>query len=193
MRRMSLSAAAAVLAALLAAPAGAGEAGPGQFNVTVGGGLNVPSRDAADNGYVIGGSVGYHLSPRLVLGGEVSYFGYQHQTGTLAVPGGTADYDASQHYLGYVGTARYVVREGRWAPYVKGLAGGYRYGFDSSGAVEASYTRDDLQYGGGLGLLVLGQEQSNLYVELLARQISLETGRTRLYSFTVGMDISFLP
>lgn len=182
-----------VLLLACAATAMAGEAQPGQFNVTFGGGINVPSKDATSNGYQVGGGLGYHLTSRLVVGADLAYLGYQRDefsagSGAAAVP-----YYATQHFLSYTGSARYTLREGRTAPYVKGFLGGYRYAANLSGAVSGSYTHDDLAYGGGVGVLVHGQEESNLFLELGARQIALEVGRTRIYSFTVGMDVNFLP
>ncbi len=185
--------AAAVVLLALAATAWAGEAQPGQFNVTFGGGINVPSKAEASNGYMVGGGVGYNLTARLVLGGELSYLGYQRDEFTLGSGAAAVDYTASRHFLAYTGTARYLLREGRTAPYLKGFVGGYRYAFATTGGLDAGYTHDDLAYGGGVGVLVKGEEKSNLFMELAARQITLEVGRTRIYSFTVGMDVSFLP
>ncbi|MCP4572289.1 MAG: porin family protein [bacterium] len=169
----------------VAGTATASEPEPGNFNLTFGGGFNVPSSDEADNGYIVGAGLGYQLTPRLILGAEISYLGYDAEQDV----NGNAP---NESVVDYLATGKYFVRDGKHAPYLKGFAGQYDYDFDSAVGA-ASYSHSDLVYGGGFGLLVRGDTESNLYVEVLARQLQLESHRTRLYTLTVGVDIGFLP
>lgn len=185
----SLPAVALIL--LCAVPLVAGAADPGSLNATIGGGLNVPAADEAGNGYTLAGGLGYHVLPALVVGAEAAYLGY---TNDHAATGGGADYSKSRSFFEYVASAKYVVGTGRFAPYAKGFCGGYSFTMDR--VVDerpADFTESGLAFGGGLGLLVRGAEGTNLYVEALAHQFDVEAGKARLVTFTVGMDLSFLP
>lgn len=191
MRRVLIG---STLALMLAASAQAAEPLAGQLNVTVGGGLNMPAADEAADGYVVGAGVGFHVMPQLVLGAEVSYLGYGRDrvdSGGLGVSGVRGP---GQHLVDYVATGKYHLGRGEFTPYVKGLLGRYDYTADVPlGNQTVEFTHDDVVYGGGIGMLVRGRSESSLYMEALARQFKIEDDTTRLYTFTVGFDFSFLP
>jgi opacity protein-like surface antigen len=175
---------------VFATAAYAGEPEMGQLNFNVGGGINMPNDEEAENGYVLGGGVGYHLTPNLVLGGELSYFGYRK--GEVSTPQG--DITMSQHFIEYGGAAKFFLGTGKASPYFKGFAGRFNYGFDISGggvAIGDNYT--DMQYGGGLGMVVRGAEESNLYFEALYHNLNVEEDTAEIFTVTMGMDINFSP
>jgi opacity protein-like surface antigen len=161
---------------------------PGMMNFTLGGGINMPSGEETQNGYIVGGGVGYRLTPRLVIGGEVSYLGYGSTDGTS----NSIDYSMDQHVFAYGGTARFFLTEGRTTPYVKGFAGRFNLSFDMTIGNESfgdSYT--DMQYGGGIGLMLRGNSESNLYIEGLFHSLQVEDESAEVITVTMGMDIDF--
>lgn len=178
------------LVLVFATTADAGEPAMGQLNVNVGGGINLPSDEEAVNGYVLGGGVGYHLTPQFVLGGEMSYFGYRKLEESTPL----GDVTMSQHFIEYGGAAKFFLATGKASPYLKGFAGRFNYGFEGDlygSAFDESYS--DLQYGAGLGLVVRGAEESNLYFEALYHNLNGEEEAAEIFTVTMGMDINFRP
>jgi hypothetical protein len=185
MKRLTLSLA---LVLILTTAASAETPIPSTLNFNVGGGINIPSYDEAKNGYILGGGVGYRLMPNLVLGGEVSYLGYGAEEGTSTM----GDVSMKQHFIEYGGTARYYFSSGKASPYVKGFAGRFKYATDlSGGGLSIDYSYSDMQYGGGVGLLLRGSAESNLYIEGLYHSLQGEEDSAEIITVTMGMDIDF--
>lgn len=178
------------LVLVFATAAYAGEPAMGQLNVNVGGGINLPSDDESENGYVLGGGMGYHLTSQFVLGGELSYFGYRK----LEESSPLGDVSLSQHFIEYGGLAKFFLGTGKASPYVKGFAGRFKYGLKGDfygDTFDDSYS--DMQYGGGVGMVVRGAEESNLYFEALYHNLNVEDDTAEIYTVTMGMDINFMP
>jgi len=178
------------LALVFATTAYAGEPAMGQLNFNVGGGINMPSDEEAENGYVLGGGVGYHLTPQFVLGGEMSYFGYRKLEESTPL----GDISMSQHFIEYGGAAKFFLGTGKASPYVKGFAGRFNYGFDSTiDGTDFDHSFSDMQYGGGIGMVVRGAEESNLYFEALYHSLNVEEETAEIFTVTMGMDLNFSP
>lgn len=173
---------------LLATTAGAETLIPSTLNFNLGGGINMPSYDEAKNGYILGGGLGYHVLPNLVLGGEVSYLGYGAEEGTSTSGG----YSMKQHFIEYGGNARVYLSSGKASPYVKGFVGRFKYATDiTEGDLSIDHTYSDMLYGGGIGLLLRGSAESNLYIEGLYHSLQVEDESAEIISVTMGMDIDF--
>ncbi len=108
--------------------------------------------------------------------------------------GGAPTSPGSQHFVEYGGAAKFFLATGKASPYFKGFAGRFNYGFDitmDGASIENSYT--DMQYGGGIGMVVRGAEESNLYFEALYHNLNVEDDTAEIFTVTMGMDINFMP
>ena len=183
-----------ILALAVAATVQAAEPQAGQLSVTAGGGINMPSGDEAKNGYIVGAGLGVHVTRGLVLGGEVSYFGYSKEKGTDDNLGTPIDYSVSQHFFTYTGVGRYYFSGGKSSPYVKGFAGRFNYSLDAVfGGFPIEDSFSDLQFGGGIGMIFRGARESNLYVEALFNRMTSDEDDLDIFTITMGMDLGFRP
>lgn len=173
---------------IFAATVYAGPPEKGQLNFTVGGGFNVPTEEEASNGFALNSSLGYHLSPTFVLGGEVFFLGYGTENGTDEFIG---NFSLSQHFFEYMGSAKYYLSRTKYAPYFKGFVGGFSYGLDGFlGGFSLDETYSDFQFGGGIGLIVRGDKESNLYLEALVHSLQGDEESAQIFTFTMGMDVN---
>jgi len=178
-----------------AAPALAGAPAPGQLSVNLGGGMNMPTNEDMDSGYVVVAGAGFHLSKSLVLGAELSYMGYGAEEASIEMRNETVTTRLQQHFFGTLASARYYLPGVKRQFYFKGLAGRFTYGVSRTvdGTEDLTYDYADIQVGGGGGLILRGREEGNLYLEALANNLRGEGSSEMIFTFTMGMDFNFRP
>jgi opacity protein-like surface antigen len=177
-----------ILILAVAASVQAAEPVSGNLSFTAGAGINMPSEDGAKNGYIVGAGLGFHATDKLVLGADIAYLGYGNETGSLD---SSSDFSFSQRFINYAGSARYYVSGGKASPYFKGFVGRYNYSFDTNfGGIEFDDGFSDLMYGGGFGMTLRGDRESNFYIEALYNQLQADEDSATIYTITVGMDLT---
>lgn len=161
-----------------------------QMELTLGGGLNTPLGDFKSeikNGWVFTTGVGYQIAPVLVIGAEVGFFGSSASDDIMA--GLSPGSDVSTRIQQYAGYARAMVPVGRHHVFAKGKLGSYRGVINYSGPLgEAKAENTDPGYGIGGGVLINGDHNSALFLELMYHHVSYDDSSvdTNFMSYSLG-------
>ncbi len=100
-----------------------------QVEISAGAGYTLPVGDTADRNvgdYLFGGSVGFYLTPRLSVGGEI----YYHRLGLTEAQKDyveSEELEITKSLTNLAASVKFLITEGSISPYVKGVAGSYEY------------------------------------------------------------------
>jgi len=179
---------------LLAAPVAVQNA-IAQVEFTLGGGMNTPLGDYADQsnvGYAITTGLGYRVTPLAAIGVELNYNG--NGASDEASAGLDPGYDMSSSILQYGLLAKVMLPVGDHSVFAKGSFGSYRGSAKVSGpAGDFSFTSTDPGYGVGGGMLINGDNNTSLFLDATYHHFSIDgsDGATTYWAFTLGALIRF--
>lgn len=183
----------ALLVVLLASPlAMAQGVDKGQIEVSVGGGLSLPMGDFGDaykTGFLGGLSVGYYVTPVLVIGAEGNYYMYKAKdelidAAKLLDPTVT---DMKFSTIQATAYGKYLFKPENMSPYVKGIVGMYSDKAKvEAGSGDADVSESDIGFGAGAGVQLKGQGNVGGFGEVLFHDILTEGSSTTFIEFKVG-------
>jgi len=161
------------LLALLAMPALA------QIEISGGGGYMFPLGDADDEHvgeYIVGGSVGYYLTERFSVGGEIYYHSLGLNETQIANAADLKWTDTSKSITNLVFCAKYLLSTGPVSLYGKFVVGSYEYkeSWVEEDGLMNLYSEKLPGYGVGLGFQFQSDGFFGAYIEGVYNSISLE-------------------
>jgi len=161
-----------------------------QFELTVGGGVNSPLgefADQADLGYAVMTGAGYRLTPFLVLGAEISLYGNSGSDELLS--GLSPGTEVSTRIMQYAGMAKVLIPFGSHNLFAKGLIGNYRASAKVTGPLGVAEGKNsETGYGLGGGLLIGGAGRSSFFLDMTYHTIAFDgaTENTNFVTYTAG-------
>jgi hypothetical protein len=160
-------------AVLLAAPMAVQNA-HAQVEFTLGAGLNTPLGEYGDEvkaGYAIITGVGYRLMPYVAIGADVSFYG---NSATDDVLEGYGDgWELKSSIQQYSGVLKLLLPVRQHNVYAKGVVGNYRASVKVSSPIgDQKVSITELGYGLGGGLLINGDRNSSLFLDVTYHHIA---------------------
>ncbi|MFH1841677.1 MAG: outer membrane beta-barrel protein [bacterium] len=158
----------------------------GQSEISVGLGYTMPMGDFGDTfdpGLAGCVGFGYYTSPILAIGGEICYNNYGYPS-ELDVP----NVDESYTILQMAGTFKYSLGPDGKGPYLKAIAGFYRFEAEfSDEGVSVSLTETEFGLGAGGGFQFKGNGNMGGFLEATFHNVMTEGDATQFLNLKGGV------